>query len=112
MGTVKRLGVALLVGVGLAGLAALVALLTGDEGRFWQVCFVIAVACNGIVAIMSGTLFVGSSYPSRAAMGQVPAPTPDQDPIGLDPDNRSRFNSVYVATAGLPSIIVVLIHYL
>lgn len=112
MRTIKRLGAALLIGVGLLGVAALVSLLTRNEARFYQGCFVIAIACAGAVAIMSGTLFVGSSYPSRAAMGQVPASSPDQDPIGLEPDNRSRLNSVYVGMAGLPSIITVLIHYL
>jgi hypothetical protein len=112
VGALKRIGIALLVGALLVGVAAIVALLTGNEARFFQACAVVAVVCVAAALIMSGTLFVGGSYPSRAAMTQVALPGAEQrsdDPI--DPETRSRLHSVYPVIAGLPSIAVALIHY-
>lgn len=95
MGTLKRVGIALLVGAALAGIAGIVALVAGDGARFYQGCVVIAVGCVAVAAIMSGAVFVGKDYPSRAAMTQMPAPAADQradDPV--DPETRGRLNSV------------------
>ena len=113
MGTVKRSGIALIVGAVLVGIAGIVALVTGADARFFQGCAVIALVCVASAVIMSGTLYLGSSYPSRAAMTQLPASAGDHqfdDPV--DPDTRSRLNSVYPLVVGLPSIAIALIHYL
>ena len=113
MGTVKRIGIALIVGAVLVGIAGIVALATGTDARFFQGCAVIALVSVGVAVIMSGTLFLGSSYPSRAAMTQLPASAADQlsdDPV--DPDTRSRLNSVYPLIVGLPAIAIALLHYL
>ena len=93
------------------GIAGIVALVTDTDARFFQGCAVIALRRSAV--IMSGTLNLGSSYPSRAAMTQLPASAGDHqfdDPV--DPDTRSRLNSVYPLVVGLPSIAIALIHYL
>lgn len=113
MGTLKRVGIALIVGAVLVGIAGIVALVTGNDARFFQVCALIALVCVAAAVIMSGALFVGSNYPSRAAMTQLPATEADgqsDDPV--DPETRSRLNSVYPVLVGLPSIVVALLHYL
>jgi hypothetical protein len=113
MGTLKRIGIAVIVGVVLVGIAGVVALVTGDHARFFEGCAVIFLACGAVAAIMSGTLFVGSSYSSRAAMTQVPAPAADRSSDDVvDPDTRSRLNSVYPVIAGLPSLGIALLHNL
>ena len=113
MGSLKRICIALVLGAALVGVAGIVALATGNDARFFQGCALIAMVCVGAALIMSGTLFVGSTYPSRAAMAQVPAPAADprsDDPV--DPETRSRLNSVYLVIVGLPSIVVAVLHYL
>jgi hypothetical protein len=113
MGALKRIGIALIVGVALVGVAGIVALVTGNDTRLFQGCAVIALVCVVAAGIMSGTLFVGGNYPSRTAMTQLPAPAADQrsdDPV--DSETRSRLNSVYPVIAGLPSIAIVVLHYL
>ena len=113
MRALKRIGIALIVGAVLVGIAGIVALTTGNDARFFQGCVLIALVCVAAALIMSGTLFAGSSYPSRAAMTQLPAPAADQrsdDPV--DPESRSRLNSVYPVIAGLPSIAIAVLHYL
>lgn len=113
MGTLKRVGIALIVGAALVGVAGIVAAATGNDARFFQGCALVALVGVAAAVIMSGTLFVGSSYPSRAAMTQLPAPAADrQSDDPLDPETRSRLNSVYPVIAGLPSIAIALIHYL
>jgi CBS domain containing-hemolysin-like protein len=67
MGTLKRVGIALIVGAVLVGVAGIVALATGNDARFFQGCVMIALVCVAAALVMSGTLFVGSTYPSRAA---------------------------------------------
>ena len=91
MGTLKRIGIALIIGAAL----------------------VLALVCVAAALIMSGTLFVGREYPSRAAMTQLPEPAADPrsgDPV--DPETRSRLNSIYPVAVGLPSIVIALLHYL
>ena len=113
MGALRRIGIALLIGALLVGIAGIVALITGDSARFFQGCALIAVICIAAALIMSGTLFVGSSYPSRAAMTQLPVPAPEQQSDdAVDAETRSRLNAVYPVLAGLPSIAVALVHYL
>jgi len=109
----KRGGIALAVGAVLVAIAGLVALITGDDARFYQGCLLVTAVCVGAALIMSGSLFVGGSYPSRAAMTQLPAPAPDQqsdDPV--DSETRSRINSVYPVIAAIPSAVVAALHYL
>ena len=110
MGTLKRAGAALAVGVTLVGIAAVIGLLAGGT-RFYQACAVVAVVCIGAALVMSGALLFGTNYPSRAAMvNDHLAPEPDrQDPV--DPETRARLNSVYPLIAGLPSVAIALVHY-
>jgi hypothetical protein len=113
MGALKRIGIALVVGAVLVGIAGFVALATGNDSRFFQGCVLIALVCMATAFIMSGTLFVGRTYPSRAAMTQLPAPAADRrsdDPV--DPETRSHLNSVYPVIVALPSIAVAFLHYL
>ena len=113
MGALKRIGIALVVGAVLVGIAGFVALATGNDSRFFQGCVLIALVCMATAFIMSGTLFVGRTYPSRAAMTQLPEPAADPrsgDPV--DPETRSRLNSIYPVAVGLPSIVIALLHYL
>lgn len=113
MGSLERIGIALGLGAVLVGAAGIVALATGNDARFFQGCALIALVCVGAALIMSGVLFAGSSYPSRAAMTQAPAPAADprsDDPA--DPETRSRLNSVYPVIVGLPSIVLAVLHYL
>ena len=105
-------GIALIVGAVLVGIAGITALATGDDARFIQGCALIAMVCVVAALIMSGTLFAGSSYPSRAAMTKVPAPAADRSEDVVDPETRSRLNSIYPVIAGLPSIAIALLHYL
>ena len=108
----KRIGIALAVGAALVAVAGIVALFAGGD-RFFQVCAVIAVICVGATVVMSGVLFTGSSYPSRAATTQTPAPADDaasDDPV--DPETRSRLSSVYLLIAGLPCIVIAALHFL
>jgi hypothetical protein len=112
-GALKRIGIALIVGAALVGIAGIVALAAGNDARFFQGCALIALVCVAAAVIMSGSMFVGGSYPSRAAMTQLPAPAADRqsdDPV--DSETRSRLNSVYPLVAGLPSIAIALLHYL
>ena len=95
------------------GIAGIAALATGDDARFFQGCALIALLCVYAALVMSGTLFAGNNYPSRAAMTQVPAPTADRlSDDAVDPETRSRLNSIYPVIAGLPSIAIALLHYL
>ncbi len=113
MGTLKRIGIALIIGAALVGIAGLVALATGNDARLFQGCALVALVCVAAALIMSGTLFVGREYPSRAAMTQLPEPAADPrsgDPV--DPETRSRLNSIYPVAVGLPSIVIALLHYL
>ena len=108
----RRIGIALAVGAALVALAGIVALVAGSD-RFFQACAVIAVVSLGAAVVMSGVLFTGGNYPSRAAMTQMPASADGSrtdDPV--DPETRSRVNSVYPLIAGLPCIIIVAVHYL
>ena len=108
----RRIGIALAVGAALVGVAGIVAVVAGS-GRFYQACAVVAVVCLGATVVMSGVLFVGSSYPSRAAMTQLPTPAGDArtDDV-VDSETRSRLNSVYPLIAGLPCIVIAALHYL
>jgi hypothetical protein len=111
-GSMRHIGIALAVGAALVAAAGLIALVAGSD-RFFQACAVIAVICLGATVVMSGVLFAGGSYPSRAAMTQLPAPADDaqaDDPV--DPETRSRLNSVYPLIAGLPCIVIAAMHYL
>jgi uncharacterized membrane protein len=113
MGALKRISIALIVGAALVGIAGIVALATGNDARFFQGCALIALVGMATAFIMSGTLFVGRTYPSRAAMTQLPAPAADQqsdDPV--DPETRSHLNSAYPVIVALPSIAIALRHYL
>ncbi len=108
----KRIGIALAVGAALVAVAGIVALIAGGD-RFFQTCAVMAVVCVGATVVMSGVLFAGSNYPSRAATTQMPAPAADaagDDPV--DPETRSRLNSVYPLIAGLPCIVIAAQHFL
>jgi len=108
----KRIGIALTIGIALVGVAGIVALVAGS-GRFFQASAVIGVVCLGATVVMSGVLFTGGNYPSRAAMTQLPAPAGDgeaDDPV--DPDTRSRLSSVYPLIAGLPCIIIAALYFL
>lgn len=108
----RRIGIALAVGAALVAVAGIVALIAGSD-RFFQACAIIAVLAVGATVVMSGALFTGSSYPSRAAMTQMPASADGSgtdDPV--DPETRSRLNSVYPLIAGLPCIIIAAVHYL
>jgi hypothetical protein len=112
MATLKRAGIALIVGAVLVGIAGITALATGDDERFFQGCALIAMVCVGAALVMSGALFAGSSYPSRAAMTDVPSPADGRSDDPVDPDTRSRLGSIYPILAGLPSIAIALLHYL
>lgn len=108
----RRIGAALAVGAALVALAGIVGLVAGVD-RFYQACGVVAVVSLGATAVMSGVLFVGGNYPSRAAATQLPAAAHDaraEDPV--DPETRSRLNSVYPLLAGLPCIVIAATHYL
>jgi hypothetical protein len=109
---VRRIGIALLVGVALVGVAGIVALIAGSD-RFFQACSVVAVVCVGASVAMSGALFVGHDYSSRAAATPLPAPADgnESDDV-VDPETRSRLNSVYPLLAGLPCIAIAAMHYL
>ena len=110
-GDVRHIGIALAVGVALVGVASIVALVAGS-GRFYQACAVLVVVCLGATLVMSG-VFAGSSYPYRAAMTQLPTPAGDArtDDV-VDPETRSRLNSVSPLIAGLPCIVIAAVHYL
>ncbi len=108
----KRIGIALAVGAALVGVAGIVALIAGGD-HFFQACAAMAVVCVGATVVMSGVLFTGSNYPSRAAMTQMPAPAAGaaiDDPV--DPETRSRLNSAYPLIAGLPCIVIAALHFL
>ena len=106
----RRIGIALAVGAALVGVAGIVGLVAGSD-RFFQACAVIAVISVGATVVMSGVLFTGGNYPSRAAMTQMPATAGDaDDPV--DSETRSRLNSVYPLLAGLPCMVITAVHYL
>jgi hypothetical protein len=108
--TLKRIGIALAVGAVFVGIAALVALVAGNSDRFYQSCGLIAIACVTVGLIMSGSLFFGNSYPSRAAMTQLPAPGNESgDPV--DSETRTRLTLGYELVVGLPAIVIALLHY-
>ena len=107
----KRIGIALAVGAALVAVAGLVALVAGSD-RFFQACAVIALVCLGATVVMSGVMFTGSGYPSRAAMTQLPAPAGGESDDPVDPATRSRLNSVYPLIAGLPCIVIAALHFL
>jgi hypothetical protein len=108
----RRIGIALAVGAALVAVAGIIALVTGGD-RFFQACAVVGVVCVGATAVMSGVLFAGGNYPSRAAMTQMPAAAGDADTDDpVDSETRSRLNSVYPLLAGLPCIVMAAVHYL
>ena len=108
----RRIGIALVVGAALVAVAGIVALVAGSD-RFFQACAVIAVVSVGATVVMSGVLFAGGNYPSRAAMTQIPATAGDADADDpVDSETHSRLNSVYPLLAGLPCIVIAAVHYL
>jgi len=111
MRTLRRLAVALLVGCALLGVAALISLVLGDPGDwFFRVSAIIGSV--GLLAggVMSGSLFFGTSYASRAAT--VAPPTAPGSPDPNNEGSSSRLNSVYPVVAVLPCLAIAVVHYL
>jgi hypothetical protein len=108
---VKRIGIALAVGVVLVGISGIVAAVAGTA-RFYQACAVVGLVCVGAAVVMSGIL-INARSTSGAAMTQLPAPAPgnESDDV-VDSETRSRLNSVYPLLAGLPCIVIAAVHYL
>ena len=101
-----------MVGVALLGVAGIIALVAGTA-RFYQACALLGLICLAATLVMSGVLFAGTSYPSRAAMTQLPAPADgSQTEDAVDSETRSRLNSVYPLIAALPCLVIAGLHYL